>query len=41
MARSTIFMYHNEDEYGAHKNKDKILSLFVNPIPLERENMED
>ena len=35
MARSAIFMYHNGDGYGAHKSKDTILSLFVNPIPLK------
>ena len=43
-ARVAMLMYQNGDGHGAQQDrytKDKILSLFVNSIPLEYENMDD
>ena len=41
VARAAMLMYHNGDGHAAHKNKDKILSLFINPIPLECDQVSD
>ena len=41
--RMAMLMYQNGDGHGTHQDKytkDKILSLFVNPIPLEEENVD-
>ena len=43
-ARVAMLVYKNGDGYGAHQDrytKDKILSLFVNSIPLKYDNIDD
>ncbi|PON54690.1 Squalene/phytoene synthase [Trema orientale] len=43
IVRMAMLMYQNGDGHGAHQDiytKDIILSLFVNPIPLEHEHVD-